>query len=117
MSKKALLVGDARSGVEVCFTDWAVGMDETRELTLWASVAEAQMAAQGYRGFPTDGKEGMKLSFCPKPGAGQGDVSSSNYWKKVFDNLLRAIEIADTPGKLLMAQHDQLCSSGKYIRG
>ena len=111
VSKKAPRLGDARSGVDVGFTDWAVGMDETGELILRTPVAEEQMAAQGYQGFSTDGKDGTKLSFCPASGAGQGDVSSPNYWKKVFDILLRAIELADAPGKLLMAEQDSLYSS------
>ena len=31
-----------------------------------------------------------------------------NYWKKVYDILLRAIEIADTPGKLCVGESDRL---------
>ena len=37
-------------------------------------------------------------------------MSSPNYRKNVFDILLRAIEIADTPGNLCMAEQDALCT-------
>ena len=38
-------------------------------------------------------------------------MSSPNYWEKVFDVLLGAIELADTPGKFCMAEKDVLCNS------
>ena len=106
--KKAIRVGDRRSGVSVGFTDWAIDMDETGELIIRSAIAETMMETQGYQGFSTDGREGTIPSFCAKSGVGQGDVSSPNYWKKVYDILLRAIEIADTPGKLCIGESDTL---------
>ena len=108
VSKKAIRVGDRSSGVSVGFTDWAIDMDETGELIVRSAVAEVMMEAQGYNGFSTNGRTGTLPSFCAKSGVGQGDVSSPNYWKKVYDILLRAIEIADTPGKLCIGESDTL---------